>query len=71
MSRGVATREDLNLRWVERDGPNIDTPPETSGFGSTLAHATIVRQFGGTLSYEWQRAGLNVMITLPVDRLST
>jgi two-component sensor histidine kinase len=62
--------ENLILHWVERGGPDIDTPPTTSGFGSTLAHATIVRQFGGTLSYEWQRTGLDVAITLPIDRLS-
>jgi two-component sensor histidine kinase len=62
--------ENLILHWVERGGPGIDTPPTTSGFGSTLAHATIVRGFGGTLSYEWQRAGLDVTITLPIHRLS-
>jgi len=62
--------EKLTLRWIERGGPDIETPPETTGFGSTLAHATIVRQFGGTLSYEWQRTGLSVTIVLPVDRLA-
>ena len=62
--------ENLTVRWVERGGPDIDSPPQTSGFGSTLAHGTVVRQFGGTLSYEWQRTGLNVTIILPVDRLS-
>jgi two-component sensor histidine kinase len=61
--------ENLILRWVERGGPDIDTPPTTSGFGSTLAHTTVVRQFGGTLSYEWQRTGLAVTMTLPIDRL--
>lgn len=60
----------LILHWIECGGPDIDTPPETIGFGSTLAHATVVRQFGGTLTYEWQRTGLNVTITLPIDRLS-
>ena len=63
--------ENLLLHWVERGGPDIDTPPTTSGFGSTLAHATIVRGFGGTLSYEWQRIGLDVTISLPIDRIST
>jgi two-component sensor histidine kinase len=60
----------LILRWIERGGPDIESPPTTSGFGSTLAHATVVRQFGGTLGYEWRRAGLCVTITLPFDRLS-
>jgi two-component sensor histidine kinase len=62
--------ENLILHWVERGGPDIDAPPTTCGFGSTLAHATIVRGFSGTLRYEWQRTGLDVTITLPIDRLS-
>jgi two-component sensor histidine kinase len=60
----------LILHWIECGGPDIESPPTTSGFGSTLAHTTVVRQFGGTLGYEWRRAGLNVTITLPLDRLA-
>jgi two-component sensor histidine kinase len=60
----------LILRWVECGGPGIESPPTTIGFGSALAHATVVRQFGGTLGYEWRRAGLDVTITLPIDRLA-
>ena len=62
--------EKLVLHWSERGGPDIDAPPTTSGFGSRLAHATVVRQFGGVLSYAWQRTGLDVTITLSIERLS-
>jgi two-component sensor histidine kinase len=61
--------DNLILRWVEQDGPPIEAPPTTSGFGSTLAQSTIVRQFGGTLDCDWQRAGLAVTITVPVERI--
>ncbi len=60
----------LVLRWVERGGPLIAAPPAADGFGNTLMHTMVVRQLGGMLDYGWQRAGLAVTITLPVDRLA-
>jgi two-component sensor histidine kinase len=63
--------EKLILRWAERGGPRIEAPPSTSGFGSNLVQRTIVRQFGGTLDYEWQHDGLVVTIAVPVATLST
>jgi two-component sensor histidine kinase len=60
----------LVLRWVERGGPPIEAPPATKGFGSKLTQTTIVRQFGGTLDYEWLPKGLAVTITVPVDSLA-
>ena len=63
-------QENLVLRWVERGGPRIEAPPAASGFGSNLVHRTI-RQFAGTLDYEWQHDGLVITITAPVEKLST
>jgi two-component sensor histidine kinase len=60
----------VTLTWIERGGPPVLTVPPSSGFGSQLAHATIVRQFGGTLNYCWDRPGLMVTITLPRSSLS-
>ncbi len=60
----------LVLHWIERGGPPVEAPPTTSGFGSALAQATIIRQFGGTLDCDWRRAGLAVTVTLPVERLA-
>jgi two-component sensor histidine kinase len=60
----------LVLRWVERGGPPIESPPRNSGFGNKLTQTTVVGQFGGTLEYDWQPAGLAVTISLPVERLS-
>jgi two-component sensor histidine kinase len=65
-------REDdmLILRWVESGGPIIDAPPVKTGFGSSLAQTTAVRQFRGTLDCDWSRGGLAVTITLPINGLS-
>jgi two-component sensor histidine kinase len=62
--------EALVLHWLECDGPQIEAPPVKSGFGSALAQATIVRQFGGTLDCDWRRTGLAVTVTLPVEKLA-
>ncbi len=61
----------LAMRWVERRGPPVEAPPATKGFGGTLVQNTVVRQFKGTLDYEWRREGLTVTISLPIESLST
>ena len=69
----VAWREqdgNLLLSWAERRGRRIETPPETSGFGSSLVRTMIVSQFGGSLEYDWHTDGLVVSIGVPVRRLS-
>ena len=63
--------EKLVLRWTERGGPRIEAPPSSSGFGSNLVQRTIVRQFSGTLDYEWQHDGLVVTIAVPIVKLAT
>jgi two-component sensor histidine kinase len=60
----------LVMHWLECGGPQIEEPPEKSGFGSALAQATIVRQFGGTLDCAWRRTGLAVTVTLPIEKLA-
>lgn len=53
------------LRWEERGGAAIESPPERTGFGSRLLDTTITRQFGGTFSHDWQSEGVVVSIVLP------
>ncbi|WP_066467569.1 HWE histidine kinase domain-containing protein [Bosea sp. WAO] len=65
-----AADDHLSVRWEERGGAAIDAVPERIGFGSRLLDTTIVRQFGGTLSYDWQREGVVVSITLPLSAVS-
>jgi two-component sensor histidine kinase len=62
--------EELRLSWREEGGPPILGIPESIGFGSTLADATVIGQFGGKISREWLKEGLQVRVTLLLDRLA-
>lgn len=61
----------LELTWMERGGPEVKAPPEISGFGSSLVHRSVSRQLGGSIAYEWQRAGLVVRLLLDRDKLAS
>jgi two-component sensor histidine kinase len=62
--------ENLAIRWTERDGPRIETPPDTLNFGTRLVENTVGRRLNGTLSYEWPPEGMVAGITIPLDALS-
>jgi two-component sensor histidine kinase len=65
-------REGANLaiHWKERGGPQIETPPDTLNFGTTLVQKTITRRFNGKLNCEWPSEGMVAEITIPTDALS-
>jgi two-component sensor histidine kinase len=62
--------EMLAIRWRERGGPPIEAEPGQVGFGSTLAHTTVARQFGGTFALNWQEQGLLADFALPLPKLA-
>ena len=66
-----AEEDHLSVRWEERGGAAVEAAPDRIGFGSRLLDGTIVRQFGGTLSHDWQREGVVVSIRLPLSAIST
>jgi len=59
----------LVVTWVERGGPPVEKAPKVTGYGSRLISATVTRQFGGTLKYDWRQEGLAVTMTLPSSSL--
>jgi PAS domain S-box-containing protein len=59
----------LVLTWAESGGPAVEGAPATEGFGSQLARKSITGQLGGRIHFDWRREGLNLTMTLPVDRL--
>jgi two-component sensor histidine kinase len=61
--------DSLKLRWEERHGRPVEAP-STAGFGTSLVRTMIVKQFGGTVAYDWQPGGVSVEIVVPVQRLS-
>ena len=61
---------ELQLIWTERGGPSIPRVPKHVGFGSTLAQRCIGGHLEGTISHSWQRRGLKVRISAPLDHLA-
>ena len=59
----------LEIDWIERGGPPVAGPPETTGFGTRLSQSTVVGQFGGEVHREWRHDGLAVRLTVPVENL--
>jgi two-component sensor histidine kinase len=62
--------DELRLEWEETGGPVIVVSPSALGFGSVLTERSIIGQLGGKIEYDWQRSGLKLRITVPLDRLS-
>jgi two-component sensor histidine kinase len=61
--------DDFRLEWEETGGPVIAVPPKADGFGSILTERSISGQLGGRIEYDWQRNGLKLRLTIPLDRL--
>lgn len=69
----LETRRDADrfiLIWTETGGPVVETAPEHSGFGSSLASLSVEGQLGGRLEREWRPEGLRVTADLPDTALS-
>lgn len=58
----------LTFAWTETGGPP-PAPPSHEGFGSVLTRATIEHQLGGVFDRNWSAGGLEVTMTLPLDRI--
>lgn len=54
----------LVLEWTEMDGPEVEGPPERSGFGTRLL-AKLAKQIGGSVESAWQLSGLRCVIKVP------
>jgi light-regulated signal transduction histidine kinase (bacteriophytochrome) len=60
---------DFRLEWEETGGPAIVVIPNADGFGSVLTERSIVSHLGGKIEYDWQRNGVKIRMTVPLDRL--
>ena len=60
---------ELLILWRERGGPNILAPPVKMGFGTALAQSTVVGQFEGSISYDWDPLGLSIAMSLRTANL--
>jgi PAS domain S-box-containing protein len=60
---------DLRLVWKERGGPPIEREPDSEGFGGVLVRRVVSDQFGGQLSHQWERDGVTIHLSVPLERL--
>lgn len=68
----IADRDtEIDLRWCERDGPNVAGPPQGRGFGSVLVERAARAQLGAELTFDWQPSGLVLSAVIPKERLSS
>jgi two-component sensor histidine kinase len=67
-STGEENGQKLQLVWKEIGGPSIQ-PPTRRGFGSALLEQSITRELGGTVTRDFDPAGLTCTITVPLERL--
>lgn len=60
----------LRLSWKERSGPVI-SPPQRSGFGSTMIRRALTAQLGAELNMNFDRLGLECTATMRLAQLSS
>lgn len=67
----TADDADVVITWAETGGPEITSTPPQSGFGSQMLARSLSNELDGSLTYDWQPAGLVACLTLSKRRLST
>jgi two-component sensor histidine kinase len=63
--------EYLVLTWLERGGPEVESPDGPPGFGSQLVKRSVTGQLGGSIDYDWSKGGLIVTLRINRNRLSS
>jgi two-component sensor histidine kinase/putative methionine-R-sulfoxide reductase with GAF domain len=58
----------LRLRWAEAGGPPLLAPPASKGFGSRVLSGTLRDQLSGTVTMDWNAAGLVCTMEVPLGR---
>jgi PAS domain S-box-containing protein len=59
----------FTILWNEKNGPRIEHEPETSGFGTLLAKATVHGQLSGEITRDWKPEGLAIRLSFAASRL--
>ncbi|MGN2248165.1 PAS domain-containing protein [Frateuria sp. GZRR35] len=67
--RGERLADRFALHWREQGGPAVQEP-ERTGFGSRLVDLTLRDQLAGELTRTWHPEGLEVRVSVPIDRLT-
>jgi PAS domain S-box-containing protein len=59
-----ADRGRLTLRWLEVGGPPV-RPPSSQGYGTKVISASVERQLGGSVTFDWRAEGLCFTLSIP------
>lgn len=51
------------LQWTEHDGPRIESPTASDGFGQRMINR-MLRSIGATIERDWRESGLVAVVTL-------
>ena len=62
--------EEVIVVWTERGGPPVAAPAGRRGFGSKLVAVSMSGQLGGSLDYNWDKAGVVVTLRMSAERLA-
>lgn len=62
--------QDVVVVWTERGGPPVADPADKRGFGSKLVSISMSGQLGGSLDYNWHKAGVVVTLRMSAERLA-
>jgi PAS domain S-box-containing protein len=62
---GEGDRRELDIMWVERDGPTIE-PPTRKGFGSQLLERVLKNQIGASATISYESEGLRAHVVVPL-----
>jgi two-component sensor histidine kinase len=67
---GASDDETLTLVWAETGGPMVAEAPTLAGFGNKMVLMYLSGQLGGSISYDWQPAGLVATVTVSLPALA-
>lgn len=60
----------LELHWGEDGGPPVKQPT-SPGFGTRIIVASIEKQLGGRVKFDWRAKGLRCTLSVPRDKIET
>jgi two-component sensor histidine kinase len=66
---GRSEGEQVHITWAEAGGPPVLQAPDLSGFGSRMIQRSVMSRLAGSLSYDWQSAGLVATLVMRADRM--
>jgi two-component sensor histidine kinase len=69
--RGRVASGTLHLFWREADGPGLDGPPSSEGFGTRLLDRIAARLLGAPVRRRWLPGGLVVVLPIAVAVLES